>query len=69
MFGSNVFSSLESGPGRSIDIQSVVRSIDGLVNLKTENSPGAGIFAKLQGQNLNNDDLAAVLRASGQLSN
>ena len=69
MFGSNVFSSLESGARGSIDVQSVVRSIDGLVNLKTENSPAAGVLAKLQGQHLNNDDLAAVLRASGQSSN
>jgi t-SNARE complex subunit (syntaxin) len=38
MFGSNVFSSVESGARGSIDIQSVVRSIDGLVNLKTRQS-------------------------------
>lgn len=72
MFGSNVFSSVESGARGSIDIQSVVRSIDGLVNLKTRQSQEGGIASRFQDRKTsnitiqNNDELAQLLRASGQ---
>jgi len=45
MFGSNVFSSLESGLKDSVDIQSVMRSIDGLVSFNARNSSDAGRIA------------------------
>jgi len=72
MFGSNVFSSVESGARGSIDIQSVVRSIDGLVNLKTRQSQEGGIASRFQDRKTsnitiqNNDELAQLLRASVQ---
>lgn len=66
MFGSNVFSSVESGARGSIDIQSVVRSIDGLVNLKTQQSQEGGIASRFQDRKASNDELAQLIRASGQ---
>lgn len=66
MFGSNVFSSVESGARGSIDIQSVVRSIDGLVNLKTRQPQEGGIATRFVDQKPGNDELGQLLRASGQ---